>query len=169
MKSLAIQILLTALDALTCHNLWCLAWLSIIHWTTLTIIATSIISQIVLGRFNIEGKKERKQHGSTEPTFAPLKIAPTTMMGPNSPSSRVHWPNHQAAPESPATTTSRPCCQNFKKKTLLPATITNGQSFLACPGNELCILDPSGPAINCSLAECSNLRFSAVLSLTSFM
>lgn len=44
--------------------------------------------QIVLGSFNSEGKKEPKQHASSDPASAPLKIIPTTTMGPNSPPSR---------------------------------------------------------------------------------
>ncbi|GJN03956.1 hypothetical protein PR202_ga21459 [Eleusine coracana subsp. coracana] len=51
------------------------------------LIAASPI-QIVVGSFNSEGKKEPKQQGSTEPTSAPLKVAPTTGMGTNSPPSR---------------------------------------------------------------------------------
>ncbi|XP_066352511.1 AT-hook motif nuclear-localized protein 10-like isoform X2 [Miscanthus floridulus] len=44
--------------------------------------------QIVLGSFNSGGKKEPKKHAPSEPTSVPLKVAPTTGMGPNSPPSR---------------------------------------------------------------------------------
>jgi len=44
--------------------------------------------QIVLGSFNSGGKKESKKHAPSEPTAVPLKVAPTTGMGPNSPPSR---------------------------------------------------------------------------------
>ncbi|TVT99156.1 hypothetical protein EJB05_55506 [Eragrostis curvula] len=44
--------------------------------------------QIVVGSFNSDGKKEPKQQGLTEPTSAPLKVTPTSGMGPNSPPSR---------------------------------------------------------------------------------
>ncbi|CAL5005337.1 unnamed protein product [Urochloa decumbens] len=51
------------------------------------LIAASPI-QIVLGSFNSEGKKGRKQHAPSDPASAPLKITPTTAVGPNSPPSR---------------------------------------------------------------------------------
>ncbi|CAO2184238.1 unnamed protein product [Urochloa humidicola] len=44
--------------------------------------------QIVLGSFNSEAKKRPKQHAPLDPASAPLKITPTTAMGPNSPPSR---------------------------------------------------------------------------------
>ena len=44
--------------------------------------------QIVLGSFNSGGKKEPKKHAPSEPTSVPLKVGPTTGMGPNSPPSR---------------------------------------------------------------------------------
>ncbi|CAO2169634.1 unnamed protein product [Urochloa humidicola] len=51
------------------------------------LIAASPI-QIVLGSFNSEAKKGPKQHAPLDPASAPLKITPTTAMGPNSPPSR---------------------------------------------------------------------------------
>ncbi|XP_062191901.1 AT-hook motif nuclear-localized protein 10-like [Phragmites australis] len=51
------------------------------------LIAASPI-QIVVGSFNADGKRERKQHAPSDPSSAPLKVAPTTGMGPNSPPSR---------------------------------------------------------------------------------
>jgi len=51
------------------------------------LIAASPI-QIVLGSFSSESKKEPKQHAPSDPASAPLKVAPTTSMGPNSPPSR---------------------------------------------------------------------------------
>nr|CAB3481417.1 unnamed protein product [Digitaria exilis] len=51
------------------------------------LIAASPI-QIVLGSFNSEGKKEPKQRAPLDPASAPLKVTPTTAMGPSSPPSR---------------------------------------------------------------------------------
>ncbi|WVZ92210.1 hypothetical protein U9M48_038293 [Paspalum notatum var. saurae] len=44
--------------------------------------------QIVVGSFNSEVTKERKQHAPSDPTLAPPKVAPTTGIRPNSPPSR---------------------------------------------------------------------------------
>jgi len=57
--------------------------------------------QIVLGSFSSEGKKAPKQHAPSDPASAPLKVAPTTSMRPNSPPSRGTLSESSGGPGSP--------------------------------------------------------------------